>query len=89
MNEKELLWKYPTIFRQKELPMDQTAMCWGIECGKGWFHIIDTLCYHLTALTAHEDHPSVEFKQIKEKYGQLTIYYTDNVSRTLKKIGIE
>ena len=35
MNEKELLWKYPTIFRQKELPMDQTAMCWGIECGKG------------------------------------------------------
>lgn len=42
--EKELFEKYPKIFRQKDLPMTQTCMCWGIDCGDGWYKIIDQLC---------------------------------------------
>lgn len=43
-NTKKLLKKYPKIFRQHTLPMDQTCMCWLFECGDGWFYIIDNLC---------------------------------------------
>jgi hypothetical protein len=42
--EKKLFDKYPKIFGQKDLPMTQTCMCWGIECGDGWYTIIDALC---------------------------------------------
>jgi len=42
--EQKLFKKYPLIFRQKDLPMTQTCMCWGIDCGDGWYNIIDTLC---------------------------------------------
>lgn len=36
--------KYPKIFRDRCAPMTQTAMCWGFECGDGWYDIIDALC---------------------------------------------
>lgn len=73
ITEKELLNKYPEIFRQKDLSMTQTAMCWGIDCDKGWYHIIDTLCSRLQRLTK-EGHPQVEFVQVKEKFGGLRVY---------------
>ena len=50
MNQRlqdKLYEKYPKIFGQKDLPMTQTAMCWGIDCGDGWYNIIDTLCCHI------------------------------------------
>ncbi len=39
--------KYPKIFRQKDLPMTETLMCWGIECGDGWYWLIDNLCHSI------------------------------------------
>jgi len=45
--QNKLYEKYPKIFVQKDLPMTQTAMCWGISCGDGWYDIIDTLCFHI------------------------------------------
>ena len=49
--DKYLCEKYPKIFRDRNASMRQTAMCWGFECGDGWFDLIDTLCsqiqYHI------------------------------------------
>lgn len=42
--QKKLFEKYPDTFRQKDLPMNQTCMCWGIACGDGWYWLIDNLC---------------------------------------------
>lgn len=36
--------KYPKIFANRYADMRTTAMCWGFECGDGWFNIIDQLC---------------------------------------------
>lgn len=47
MNSKlddDLIKKYPKIFRDRYKPMTETAMCWGFECGEGWYNIIDALC---------------------------------------------
>ena len=45
--EKKLFDAYPKIFRQKDLDMKQTCMFWGIECGDGWYTLIDVLCKDL------------------------------------------
>ena len=42
--EKKLFDKHLKIFGQKDLPMSQTCMCWGIDCGDGWYWIMDMLC---------------------------------------------
>ena len=53
--------KYPLIFKDRNAPMTQTAMCWGFDCGDGWFTIIDTLCGLLTN----------KYDQAKERYEEL------------------
>ena len=80
--QEELFEKYPKIFRQKDLSMQETAMCWGIETGDGWFNIVDMLCcqiqwhieHNLKKDEAGED-IQVEATQIKEKFGTLRFYY--------------
>jgi hypothetical protein len=42
--QKKLYEKYPKIFAQKDLPMTTTCMCWGIDCGDGWWWLIYNLC---------------------------------------------
>jgi hypothetical protein len=72
--QKKLFEKYPDIFRQKDLSMTQTAMCWGIDCGDGWYGIIDTLCDWLTTMRKFTG-VKVEATQVKEKWGTLCFYY--------------
>ena len=43
--QNKLFEKYPRLFRQRTLPMQETCMCWGIECGDGWYDLIDNACH--------------------------------------------
>jgi hypothetical protein len=45
--------KYPKIFRDRNAPMNQTCMCWGFDCGDGWFNIIDRLCANIQSHIAN------------------------------------
>ena len=81
-SQNELFAKYPKIFRQKDLPKNQTAMCWGIDTGDGWYNIIDTLCHQIQWHIKHNlnkgedpEAVNVEAIQVKEKYGGLRFYY--------------
>ncbi len=70
--EKRLSTKYPELFSQ---------VFFGVECGDGWYNIIDRLCgfiqssiYNLTFSGGGDEGfhlPQLEFSQIKEKYGTL------------------
>jgi len=47
MNEKldaKLCETYPKLFVNRNAPMQETCMCWGIATGDGWYNIIDQLC---------------------------------------------
>lgn len=76
--EKKLFEKYPKIFGQKDLSPQETAMCWGIECGNGWYMLLDTLCSQLQFDTDHNNredrYPQVVAVQVKEKFGGLRFY---------------
>lgn len=80
--------RFPILFQERKKSMQETCMCWGIECPKGWWHILEQLC---TVLEFH----NMEFKdkcgvaivadQVKEKFGTLRFYYT---IRNVDKDGV-
>lgn len=45
--DSELVKKYPKIFRDRYGDMRQTLMCWGFDCGDGWYNILDALCSNI------------------------------------------
>ena len=65
--DEALCAKYPLIFRDRHENMQVTAMCWGFECGDGWYNIIDILCGLLTS-----DYRQAEsrYESIKDKVDQ-------------------
>lgn len=72
--EKQLFEKYPKIFKQKDSSPSETCMCWGIECGDGWFWLLDCLCNHLQFDIDRNGYPQLEAVQVKEKFGTLRFY---------------
>ena len=86
----KLFEKYPKIFRQKDLSMKETCMCWGIECGDGWYMLIDKLCSNLQWNTDQNNHkyddgkdsyPQIEAVQVKEKFGGLRFYVQGSIDK--------
>jgi hypothetical protein len=72
---------FPKIFAERNLPMQETAMCWGFDCGDGWFNIINQLCqniqHHIDWKNKKEETVAqVVVSQVKEKYGTLRFYYS-------------
>ena len=75
--DAKLVAKYPLIFADRFEDPKTTAMCFGFECGDGWYDIIDILC---ASIQSHIDnHRDPDFGQVvavqvKEKYGSLRFY---------------
>ena len=42
--DEKLCADYPEMFRDRHGDVTTTAMCWGFDCGDGWYNIIDALC---------------------------------------------
>ena len=84
MNEKldELLCqRYPKMMVNREKSMMETCMCWGFECGDGWFNILDQLMgniqHHIDWKNKKEEVVAqVTLNQVKEKFGTLRFYYS-------------
>jgi hypothetical protein len=84
MTQKEIFEKYPKIFGDKDKPMTETCMCWGLEVPNSWLPIIDELCDAITHCTytmgVREydgviQFPQVVAEQVKEKFNGLRFYY--------------
>lgn len=78
-NTEKLFKKYPNIFKQKSLPPSQSLMCFGFECGDGWFDLINNLCSEL------KDNSGIEAFQVKSKFGGLR-FYVNNATKEQRKI---
>ena len=76
--QDELYAKYPNIFAQKDLPITQSCMGWGINVGDGWYKIIDELCQKIQDHTLEVKRTYKKFNpqasQVKEKFGVLRFY---------------
>ena len=79
--DKLLCERYPKMMVNRNLPMQETFMCWGFECGDGWFNILDQLMgniqHHIDWKNKKEEVVAqVTLDQVKEKFGTLRFYYT-------------
>lgn len=84
MTDKEILEKYPKIFKNRTLPKIQTAMCEGLCVPDDWLPIIDELCYTMqnygwtSWCSSHEGaikSGQVVAEQVKSKFSELRFYY--------------
>jgi hypothetical protein len=85
--DKKLCEKYPEIFAQRNGDMRETCMCWGFDCGNGWYNILDALC---TNIQGHIDNRLLSIKWV-EKWNvnvsdpnfEWPDYWSDRVKRTV------
>ena len=87
--EHKLIEKYPKLFKNVNKSPKETLICFGCECGDGWYDILDNLCGFITNIQKSRTYflmkkddkcidfrcPDVVFDQIKEKYGTLRVYW--------------
>jgi hypothetical protein len=88
--QNQLYEKYPQLFVNKNKTPMESPMCFGIECGEGWYDILSSLCWminqhegNIEARTKYNpeyatitEYFPVKFDQIKEKYGGLRVYFS-------------
>ena len=70
---KKLYERFPELYRQKDLPMSQTCMCWGFDVDDGWFDILWMLSLALED-ESKQTGAKIEAVQVKEKFGGLRFY---------------
>ena len=51
--EKQLVEKYPTLFKFHGGSPKETCMAWGCEHDDGWYDLLDNLCSYITVLMKH------------------------------------
>jgi hypothetical protein len=78
--DEQLCERYPHIFGDRNASMTTTAMCWGFECGDGWFNLIDQLCSEIQSHVNWSNRTEITVApvvavQVKEKFGTLNFYY--------------
>ena len=86
--DKLLCEKYPKMMVNRNKDMKETCMCWGFDCGDGWYNILNQLMgniqHHIDwnnqnfekGYTQYKQVPQVTLDQVKEKFGTLRFYYT-------------
>jgi len=75
--QNKLYKKYPKIFAQKDLTIQQSCMPWGFDCGDGWYWLIENLCGCIQSYIDNNKHLKIEqteATQVKEKFGRLDFY---------------
>ena len=81
MKGQEILEKYPSLYREKDLPMAKSCMHWGLDVPEDWLPVIDKLSYVLTNPYrvglggGRIVKPKFIAKQVKIKFGGLRFYY--------------
>ena len=83
--DKLLCEKYPKMMVNRNKDMKETCMCWGFECGDGWFNILDQLMsniqHHIDwkekqrnwAVTFNSKAKPEEFREVPELIPQVTL----------------
>lgn len=82
-HDNYLVKHYPHVFADRHASLMVTNMCWGFDCGDGWFKIIKEASEKLEPLIVKliEEYPDAKnyfprASQVKEKYGALRFYLT-------------
>ena len=76
--QEKLYKKYPKIFADKDKPMTETCLCWGLDIGNGWENLLDNLCGCIQGYIDNNKHLKISqiiAIQVKSKFASLRFYY--------------
>ena len=62
--QEKLYNDFPEIFKRRHLSKQETAMCYGISCGDGWFPLIYNLC---SSIQTHIDYVNELYEKRKNQ----------------------
>lgn len=65
---------FDNMYRERNLDMSKTCMCWGITTGNGWFDIIYQLSKDIQKELNENPYEHFAIIQVKEKFGALRFY---------------
>lgn len=74
MTSKEIILKYPKVFGLPPYDPTQSLMCFGFECGEGWYPLIEELAEKIDEIVERDKLDSFCVVQVKEKFGTLSVY---------------
>lgn len=82
---EKLYAEFQYLYRGRKKSPEQSSMCWGFECGDGWFTLIRNLSLELTDYL--ERHPTLDLEvvQVKSKFGSFR-YYVDGGDEITEKL---
>ncbi len=83
---EKLYTEFPRLYHGHTKSPEESSMCWGFECGDGWFELIYNLSRDLTRYL--EKHPTLDFEvmQVKNKFGSFRYYVEGGDENTHKLI---
>jgi hypothetical protein len=91
-NTTYLINTYPMLYLGHQSPLTENLMCFGFDCGDGWFNIIDDLSKKIEAYNvANAEYDPCIAAQVKEKYGTLRFYVnsvTDEIYEWIEQAEI-
>jgi hypothetical protein len=84
---------YPKMMVNRNAPMTETCMCWGFECGDGWFQILNQLMgniQHHIDWKERQREVAIKFNRMTEqlKAGDSTLFdeeYKDLIGSDFKE----
>ena len=84
---------YPKMMVNRNAPMTETCMCWGFECGDGWFQILNQLMgniQHHIDWKERQREVAIKFNRMSEqlKAGDSTLFdeeYKDMIDQEYKE----
>ncbi len=67
----------PVFYSEKDLDAQKTCMCFGFECGDGWFEPLLDFSKEVARINeiAMKSHICFVASQIKEKFGEIRVYW--------------
>lgn len=94
MTQEQIFEKYPDLYREKDLPMSETCMCWGLEVPEEWLPVIDKLSNTLTNTYTIGNgtatyRPKFTAKQVKIKFGELRFYFESDLEMIKGELTVE
>lgn len=81
--QKEIFEKCPILYRNRNLGTQHNLMCFGFDCGSGWFDLILELSVAIEAIAQRmkaegtEENRLPYAMQVKEKFGGLRFYVSN------------
>lgn len=85
MNEaltQALYTEFRQLYAGRHKPAQESAMCWGFECGDGWYGLLEDLSKELTDYSRKNLTFHLEATQVKSKFGVLRFHLAENSACT-------